>query len=144
MDYDLAGCCELPRKIDIPILPSGSWIQDLPAFQNALDANSWSAARKYLSEVESARMQCEIIAWGNTLVSSANLHLMLGTGLSTCFEQAVPWEPYEYGMHDVIRTQRHGHVVAPSGPGLGVEIAWDAMKSTTIHRLETHSPSPSP
>ena len=89
--------------------------------------------------VEAAGLRCEIMSWGNTLVSTANLHLMLGTGLSTYFEQAVPWEPYEYGMHDVIRTQADGHVVAPSGLGLGVEIDWDAMEAATIHRLDTRS-----
>ena len=66
---------------------------------------------------------------------------MLGTGLCTYFEQAVPWEPYEYGMHDVIRTQPDEHVVAPSGPGLGVEIDWAAMEAATIHRLDTRSMS---
>ena len=151
-DYDLPGYRELTKSVDVPIVPSGNWIQDQTAFQHALETQSWSRARtdvtvcggftparKYLSMVESAGMQCEIMSWGNTLVSSANLHLMLATGLSTYFEQAVPWEPYEYGMHGVIRTQADGHVSAPAGPGLGVEIDWDAMEAATIHRLDTRS-----
>ena len=152
MDYDLPGYRELTSSVDVPILPSGNWIQDLPPFQHALETRCWSAARtdvtvcggftparKYLSLVEAAGMQCEIMSWGNTLVSAANLHLMLGTGLCTYYEQAVPWEPYEYGMHDVIRTQPDGHVVAPSGPGLGVQVDWDAMERATIHWLDTRS-----
>ena len=154
LDYDLPGYRELTRSVEVPIIPSGNWIQDLTAFQHALATRCWSAARtdvtvaggftggrKYLSAVEAAGMRCEIMSWGNTLVSAANLHLMLGTGLSTYFEQAVPWEPYEYGMHDVIRTGPDGHVVAPSGPGLGVEIDWEGMEAATIHRLDSRSSS---
>ncbi|MDA1313730.1 MAG: mandelate racemase/muconate lactonizing enzyme family protein [Acidobacteria bacterium] len=154
MDYDLPGYRALTSRVGVPILPSGNWIQDLPAFQHALETRCWSAARtdltvcggftparKYLSLTEAAGLRCEIMCWGNTLISAANLHLALGTGLCTYYEQPVPWEPYEYGMHDVIRTQPDGHVVAPSGPGLGVQIDWPAMEAATIHRLDTHSRS---
>ena len=61
----------------------------------------------------------------------------LGTGLSTWFEQSVPYDSYEYGMHDVIRTGSDGYVNAPQGPGLGYKIDWDAMKAATIHRLDS-------
>jgi L-alanine-DL-glutamate epimerase-like enolase superfamily enzyme len=87
--------------------------------------------------VEAAGMKCEIMSWGNTIVSSANLHLMLGTGLSSYFEQPVPYEPYEFGMQDVIRTGKDGYVDAPQGPGLGYRIDWDAMRCATIHRLDS-------
>ncbi len=152
MDYDLPGYRELTKRAGVPILPSGNWIQDLPAFQHALETGCWSVARtdvtvcggftparKYMSSVEAQGMRCEVMSWGNTLVSAANLHLILGTGLSTYYEQAVPWEPYEYGMRQVIRTGPDGHVVAPSGPGLGVEVDWEAMEAATIHRLDTRS-----
>ncbi len=151
-DHDLPGYRELTSTLQVPVLPSGNWLQDLTAFQSALETRCWTAARtdvtvaggftggrKYLSAVEAAGMKCEIMSWFNTLVSCANLHLMLGTGLSTYFEQAVPWEPFEYGMHDVIRTGPDGHVAAPSGPGLGVEVDWDAMEAATIHRLDSRS-----
>ncbi len=82
-------------------------------------------------------MNCEVMSWGNTLISSANLNLMLGTGLSSYFEQAVPYEPYEYGMHDVIRTGSDGYVQASEQPGLGYAIDWDAMHAATIHRLDS-------
>ena len=78
-------------------------------------------ARKAMALVEAAGMKCEVMSWGNTLVSAANLHLMLGFNLCTYFEQAVPYQPYEYGMKDVIRTGPDGMVAAPEGPGLGIE-----------------------
>ena len=138
--------------MDIPIIPSGHWIQDLPAYAQVLRRECWSRARtdvtvcggftparKYLALVETEGMKCEIMSWGNTLVSAANLHLMLGLGTSTYFEQSVPYEPYEYGMQDVIRTDANGYVVAPRGPGLGVEVDWKAMEAASIHVLDTGS-----
>ncbi|MCP4512413.1 MAG: mandelate racemase/muconate lactonizing enzyme family protein, partial [Fuerstiella sp.] len=149
MDYDLPGYRRLTKRVNIPIVASGNWIQDLPAFEHALHSNCWSRARtdvtvcggftpaqKYMALVRAAGMKCEIMSWGNTLISSANLHLMLGTGLCSWYEQPVPYEPYEYGMHQSIRTGADGYVYAPKGPGLGHSIDWDAMRAATIHRLD--------
>lgn len=150
LDYDLEGYRKLTERVDLPIVPSGNWIQDLPAYEHALQSRCWTRARtdvtvcggftparKYMALVEAAGMTCEIMSWGNTMVSSANLHLMLGSGMSTYFEQAVPYEPYEYGMHDVIRPDADGYVHAPQSPGLGYQIDWDAMHAATIHRLDS-------
>ena len=132
MDYDLEGYRRLTRRVDIPIVPSGNWVQDLPAFQQALRRETWSRARtdvtvcsgltparKAMALVEAAGMKCEVMSWGNTLVSAANLHLMLGFNLCTYFEQAVPYPPYEYGMKDVIRTGSDGMVDGSRRPGSG-------------------------
>ena len=40
-------------------------------------------------------------------------------------------------MKDVIRTQPDGYVYAPSGPGLGVEVDWNAMDAATIYTFDT-------
>jgi L-alanine-DL-glutamate epimerase-like enolase superfamily enzyme len=47
----------------------------------------------------------------------------------------VPYEPYEYGMLDVIRTAADGTVKVPDGPGLGVRVDWQAMQAATVHCL---------
>ena len=150
MDYDREGYRKLTQRVSIPIVPSGNWLQDLSTYGHALQTECWSRARtdvtvcggftparKYMALVEAAGMKCEIMSWGNTLVSSANLHLMLGTGLSSYFEQSVPYEPYEFGMQDVIRTEADGYVHAPTGPGLGYRVDWDALRRATIHRLDS-------
>ena len=67
----------------------------------------------------------------------AGLHLMLAIDCCSYFEQSVPYEPYEYGMLDVIRTAENGHVTPPDAPGLGVQVDWDAMRAATIHRLDS-------
>jgi len=151
-DYDLEGYRELTQRVNIPILPSGNWIQDLPAFQEALISNAWTVARtdvtvcggftqgrKAMALVDAAQMRCEVMSWGFTLVSAANLHLMLGFNNCTYFEQAVPYESYEYGMKEVIRTGPDGYVEAPKGPGLGLEIDWPAMEKATIHTISSDS-----
>ena len=150
MDFDLPGYRRLTSRVNIPIIPSGNWVQDPAAFEHALQTDCWSRARtdvtvcgglppaqKYMALVAAAGMKCEIMSWGNTLVSSANLHLMLGTGLCSWYEQSVPYEPYEYGMHSAIRTGPDGVVRAPQGPGLGHDIDWDAMRSATVHQLDS-------
>ncbi|MBC8351669.1 MAG: mandelate racemase/muconate lactonizing enzyme family protein [Planctomycetes bacterium] len=150
MDYDREGYRKLTRRVNVPIIPSGNWIQDLSAWGHALRTDCWSRARtdvtvcggftpaqKYMALVKAAGMKCEIMSWGNTLVSSANLHLMLGSGLSSYYEQPVPYGPYEFGMHETIRTGSDGFVNAPQGPGLGHRIDWDAMRAATIHELDS-------
>jgi len=151
-DFDLEGYCELTRRVNIPILPSGNWIQDLPAFLSALNRHAWTcartdatvlggitAARKALGLVEAAGMNCEIMSWGPTLISVANLHLMLSSPFCTYYEQAVPYDSYEFGMKDVIRTRRDGYVEAPQGPGLGVQLDWKRIEATTIHVFDSSS-----
>lgn len=148
-DMDLEGYRQLTAGSDVPIVPAGNWIQDLPAFARAIDMGCWSRSRtdvtlaggltgaqRYLAASEAAGVDCEILSWGNTLVAAANLHLMLGSDLCNYFEQAVPYASYEYGMLDTIRTAPDGHVHAPTAPGLGYAIDWDAIQRATIHRLE--------
>lgn len=150
MDFDLPGYRRLTKRVNIPIVPSGNWIQDLSAFEHALQTDCWSRARtdvtvcggltsaqKYMALVVAAGMKCEIMSWGNILISSANLHLMLGTGVCSWYEQPVPYEPYEFGMQQTMRTGPDGFMNAPQGPGLGHQIDWDAMRAATIHQLDS-------
>ena len=95
----------------------------------------FTQGKKAMALVESMGMRCELMCWGCTLVSAANLHLTLAHNLGHYFEQAVPYDSYEYGMKQVIRTGSDGIVEAPRGPGLGLEIDWEAMEKATIHSL---------
>jgi L-alanine-DL-glutamate epimerase-like enolase superfamily enzyme len=151
-DSDLNGYRELTSRVDIPVLPSGNWIQDLQGFAHALQTRAWSIARtdvtvcggitpgkKAMALAEAAGVNCEVMSWGYTLISAANLHVMLSVSNCTYFEQAVPYEAYEYGMVDTIRTGPDGHVSAPKGPGLGVQVDWRAMDAATILKFSSSS-----
>ena len=84
-------------------------------------------------------MNCEIMSWGPTLISAANLHLMLSIPFCTYYEQAVPYSSYEFGVQDVIRTQPDGYVQAPSGPGLGIQLNWKEIEAATICVFDSSS-----
>jgi L-alanine-DL-glutamate epimerase-like enolase superfamily enzyme len=149
-DYDLDGYRELTSRFTIPVLPSGNWFQDLMSFSAALHSKAWRTARtditccggitnahKAMVLAETAGMNCELMCWGYTLISTANLQLMLAAPNATYYEQPVPYEAYEYGMIDVMRTQPDGYVYAPTGPGLGLQVDWKAMDAATIYTYET-------
>jgi L-alanine-DL-glutamate epimerase-like enolase superfamily enzyme len=149
-DFDFDGYRELTSHVSIPVLPSGNWIQELSIFAEALNRKTWRStrtdvticggitqARKVLALVEAAGINCEIMSWGFTLVSAANLHLILSFPGCTYYEQAVPYGSYEYGMKDVIRTDASGYVQPPKGPGLGVQIDWAAMNAATLHHFNS-------
>ena len=149
LDYDLEGYRDLTSRVNITIVPSGNWIQDLPSFAHAIRTLAWGAsrtdvticggftpARKAVALAEASGMNCEVMCWGYTLISGANLHLSLAFNNCTFYEQPTPYEAYEYGMNDVIRTQPDGYVYAPKGPGLGLEVDWEAMEAATIHSID--------
>jgi len=147
-DRDLAGYRSLVEQVDIPIIPSGNWVQDLSLFGEAIQMGAWNTtrtdatilggitpAREAVSMSEAAGMRCELMSWGYTLPSAANLHLMLGCGNCSYYEQPLPLETFEYGMQSVIRAQSDGYVYAPTEPGLGYGVDWPAMEAATVHQL---------
>jgi L-alanine-DL-glutamate epimerase-like enolase superfamily enzyme len=147
-DYDLDGYRELTRKTSIPVLPSGNWFMDLMTFNEAIKTKTWRATRtdvhmmggitqanKAIALTEAADINCEIMSWGYSLNAAANLHLMLAHTNCSFFEHSVPQQAYEYGMHDVIRSDANGYVHAPTKPGLGLDVDWDQMEAATFHNF---------
>ena len=145
-DWDLDGYRELTRRTSIPVLPSGNWFMDLMSFREAIESKAWRSARtdvhmmggitqtqKALALTEAAGINCEIMSWGYSLNSAANLHLMLACDNCSFYEHSVPQKPYEYGMIDVIRSDAEGWVHAPQKPGLGLDVDWEQMESATFH-----------
>ena len=85
---------------------------------------------------EAHGMTVEIQCWGYTLTQAANLHVMLAYSNCTYFEQPVPYPAFEYGAHDVIRTDQEGYVHAPPGDGLGIGLDWKAIEAASILKFE--------
>jgi L-alanine-DL-glutamate epimerase-like enolase superfamily enzyme len=88
--------------------------------------------QKIMALAEAHGMNVEIQSWGYTLTQAANLHVMLAHRNCEYFEQPVPYDPFEYGSLDVIRTDKEGYVHAPEEPGLGIRTDWAAMESSAI------------
>ena len=148
-DHDYDGYRELTREVDIAIVPSGNWVQDLDTFEACLRTETWrtartdvtmmggiSAAGQAMRIARSFGASCELFSWGYTLISAANLNVMFAHENCTYYEQPIPSPAFEYGMKDAIRADDKGYVHAPIKPGLGYEIDWEEMEAATVHRFE--------
>jgi L-alanine-DL-glutamate epimerase-like enolase superfamily enzyme len=149
LDTDLEGYRMLRRSSTVPIIAAGNTWLDLQMIEQAIRLEAWSAVRvdaticggitpirKVMGLAEANGMNVEVQCWGYTLTQAANLHVMLGFGNCTYFEQPAPYPAFEYGSIDVIRTDSEGYVHAPPGPGLGVRVDWEAVKKATILNFE--------
>ena len=147
-DSDLRGYRELTAASRLPIVPSGNWVRDLSLFEDCLATGAWSASRadvvildgitpacRAMRASADAGMNCELMSWGYTLASAANLHVMLSHPNCTYYEQPLPYDLFEYGMIDVIRPDANGLIHGPNAPGLGLQVDWDAMDARTIVKL---------
>lgn len=152
MDTDLHGYRELRRSVKVPIVPAGNWLLAPGLIEAAIQMGCWSSARidvtvaggftptrKIMAIAGANSMNVEVQCWGYMLTQAANLHLMLAYDNCTYFEQPIPFEPYEFGAFDVIRTDGEGYVHAPTGPGLGIRMDWDAVQKASFLHYEITS-----
>ncbi len=148
-DSDLEGYKDLVSKTTIPISCGGNSLITLPQIQHAINLGCWTDVRadatvvggitpmmKIIGLAQANNMRVEGQSWGMTLTQAANLHTMLACNNCTYFEQAYPYEPFEIGALDVIRTDKDGYVHAPKGNGLGVRMDWDVVEDLTIMKYE--------
>jgi L-alanine-DL-glutamate epimerase-like enolase superfamily enzyme len=148
-DFDIEGYRQLTQSVDIPILANGNWILDPRLIARFAAEGCWTharvdttiaggvtAMRKIMAVAEAHSMNVEIQSWGYTLTQAANLHVMLSHLNCDYFEHPVPYPPFEYGSHDVIRVDREGYVSAPDGPGLGIGVDWEAMERAAVLTYE--------
>lgn len=148
-DTDIEGYRILRRETGLPIIAAGNTWLDLQQLQQMTRQDCWSALRvdaticggitpirKIMALAEANGMTVEVQCWGYTLTQAANLHVMLAYRNCTYFEQPSPYEAFEYGSLDVIRTDKDGFVHAPPGPGLGIGIDWQATKAATLLQFD--------
>ena len=90
----------------MPIIAAGNTWLDLQMIEQAIKLDAWSAVRvdaticggitpirKVMALAEAHGMNVEVQCWGYTLTQAANLHVMLGFGNCTYFEQPAPLPP---------------------------------------------------
>lgn len=148
-DHDLEGYKDLVSRTNIPISCGGNSLITLPQIQHAINYGCWadvradvtvvggvSPMRKIMGLAQANNMRVEGQSWGMTLTQAANLHIMLSSNNCTYFEQAYPYEPFEIGALDVIRTDKDGYVHAPKGNGLGVRMDWNVVEDLTLMKFE--------
>ncbi len=122
-DLDLEGYRRLMRLGDVAIVPAGDAIWDERLMTDILRDPPWSAMRfdvTFAGGITSAirlfdvaaayDLPVELTSYGQTLVQSANLHVMLAFGRTSFFERAVPSEEFEFGVTTPITMDAAGTV----------------------------------
>ena len=140
-DTDLAGYKRLADTLDLDVICGGNSLPDPQLIGYALEMGAWDRSRfdvtgiggftgaGEVAEITRAHGKtCEVQSWGYTLTQAANLHFMLAHPHCTHFEQAAPFEKYEFGAGQVIRPDADGFVRPSDLPGLGVEMDWDRIE----------------
>ncbi len=147
---------ELRNRLVVQIIPAGYNIYSPEFIRQGIEAGAWDAGRfdattvggiskslELLMSANEAGMPIEIQSWGHTLTQVVDLHLMLANERTRYFEAPMPKEAFEFGMKNGNLLDR-GSVVAPDGPGLGINVDWDRLATADFHvysKLD-HSVSP--
>ena len=147
-DTDLDGLIDLTRALDIQITATESVFQGLkflPRYltNHACDslrmvgdmAGGITALRKAAHLCEAFDVKFEPHSYGSTLVQAAHLHVHLAMRNCDFVEIPVPQGIFDIGMKDVIRVAKDGYVYAPTKPGLGYDIDWEAVEQLTVEEL---------
>ena len=140
-DTDLRGYKALADSLDLDVICGGNALPNPQLIGFALEMGAWDRSRFDVTGIggftgacdvaEITRnygKACEVQSWGYTLTQAANLHFMLAHPHCTSFEQAAPFEKYEFGARQVIRPDADGLVRPSDLPGLGVEMDWDRIE----------------
>lgn len=145
-DRDLDGYRELTRRLDTPVVPAGGLVDDPRELGAALRSTPWSALRTQTLEGGIGHVCCvaalgrafgldlELCSYGTTVTQVTDLHLILGLGVGSYYEQPFPVGPWEFGTTTPL-VVADGVVRAPDGPGLGVELDPDAIDAATLGRF---------
>ncbi len=136
---------KLRSRLAVQIIPDGYNIYSPEFIRQGIENGSWDAGRfdatvvggiskaiELLMIANNADMPIEIQSWGHSLAQSANLHLMLANERTRYFEAPMPKEAYKFGMKNGNLLDR-GRVVAPEGPGLGIEVDWDRLATADFY-----------
>ena len=148
-DFDVRSYRALRDEFPtVPILPAGDALWHPELLSTVLLLEPFSAVRFDVSFVggptpavrmirvaEEAGLDVELISYGHTVIQAADLQVALAFGRTTFFEQAVPVEPFEQGVTDVLRTGSDGLVHAPAGPGLGIGLDEAVLEAIAFERL---------
>jgi L-alanine-DL-glutamate epimerase-like enolase superfamily enzyme len=144
-DELLEQYAELRNRLAVPIIPAGYNIYSPEFIKKGIEIGAWDAGRFDVTVVggfskalelmmiaNDAGLSIEIQSWGHSLTQAANLHLMLANERTRYFEAPMPKEAFEFGMKNGNLLER-GRVVAPEGPGLGIEVDWDRLATADFY-----------
>lgn len=145
-DTLLEQYAELRSALAMSIIPAGYNIYSAQYIRQGIEKKSWDAGRfdvtvvggisqalELLIIANDAGLPIDIQSWGHSLAQAANLHLMLANERSEYFEAPMPKAAFEFGMKNG-NLLKQGKIVAPEGPGLGIEVDWDRLDTADFYR----------
>mgnify|MGYP001562667334 FL=1 len=143
-ETDLYGYAKLCHDLDIPVMapetaPGGFATVGQWVLQRAADILRSDVARrggitgmmKIAHLAEAFEMNCEVHTGGNSLSNVANVHVIMAMPNTEFFELILPPERHQWGVVRDLTVDKQGYVHAPTAPGLGVELDWDAIRRHT-------------
>jgi L-alanine-DL-glutamate epimerase-like enolase superfamily enzyme len=148
-DFELTKYTELCRALDIAVAATettrgGPWGVAQAIAQRAADIVradvSWKAGvtgtMKICHLAEAFGMNCEIHTTTMAYMDVANLHVSCAVKNCDYFELFVPEEAFQFPLKGGLPIDERGHAVAPTAPGLGVELDWEAIDKLCVsHRV---------
>lgn len=144
-DELLEQYAELRSKVETQIISDGCRCYSREFVRQGIACDSWDAGRFDATKVggvtealellliaNKAGLAMEIQSWGHSLSQAVNLHLALANSRTRYFEAPTPLDAFEFGMKNGIALDR-GRVVAPDGPGLGIQVDWEQLDSADFY-----------
>ena len=144
-DMLLEQYAELRRALTMSIIPDGHYNYSAEFIRQGIEKESWDAGRFDVTVVggiskalelmiiaNDAGLPIEIQSWGHSLSQAANLHLILANERTRYFEAPMPKAAFEFGMKNG-NLLNQGQIVAPEGPGLGIEVDWDRLQTADFY-----------
>jgi L-alanine-DL-glutamate epimerase-like enolase superfamily enzyme len=137
---------ELRSALAMSIIPSGYKNYSAEFIREGIEKKSWDAGRFDVTVVggfskalelmiiaNTAGLPIEIQSWDHSLSQAANLHLMLANERTEYFEAPMPKAAFEFGMKNG-NLLKQGQIVAPEGPGLGIDVDWERLNTADFYR----------
>jgi L-alanine-DL-glutamate epimerase-like enolase superfamily enzyme len=144
-DYDFTGYAELCRALDIPVqvaevVPGHANLAAEYIVRGAGDhlrsdvywKGGITGVLKTAHLAEAFNMPLEIHHGASPIMNWANLHVACAIPNCDWFEVLVPEDAYDFGLLGYPNPGADGMVVAPSAPGLGIEIDWEWTKAHEV------------
>ena len=144
-DELLVQYAELRATLGVLLIPAGYNIYSPDFIRKGIESGAWDAGRfdatvvggvsealKLLAIANEAALPIDIQSWGHSLGQAVNLHLMLANERTLYFEVPMPKSVFEFGMRNG-NMMDAGRIVAPDGPGLGIEVDWEHLATADFH-----------
>ena len=144
-DEYLGQYAELRSRVPTQIISDGCRCYSREFVRQGIESGSWDAGRFDATKVggiteslellliaNAADLAMEIQSWGHSLSQAVNLHLALANTRTGYFEVPTPTDAFEFGMKNGVSLSQ-GRVVAPDGPGLGIQVDWERLDSADFY-----------